>query len=92
MEETEYCTYPIVIKIAFRLGQIVGQPLGGLLSHPARNMRLFDTPFWREYPFLLPCLIASFIGMLSIVLAWFRLEEVSRILYYSRIVVDHESY
>ncbi|KAH8111331.1 MFS general substrate transporter [Phellopilus nigrolimitatus] len=66
-----------IYQIAFRIGQITGQPLGGLLSHPARNIPIFDTPFWRKYPFSLPCLIASAIAISSAVWAYFTLEEAS---------------
>ncbi|EJD05642.1 MFS general substrate transporter [Fomitiporia mediterranea MF3/22] len=62
-------------QIAFRTGQIVGQPLGGLLSHPSRTMPVFDRSFWRNYPFSLPCFIAAAIAGLSVIWAYFALDE-----------------
>ncbi|KAI5122012.1 hypothetical protein M0805_008004 [Coniferiporia weirii] len=64
-------------QIAFKVGQILGQPLGGLLSHPARTIAFFDTPFWRTYPFALPCFIAAAFALASTVWAYFVLEETS---------------
>lgn len=61
------------------MGQVAGQPLGGLLSHPARNLKGigFDTPFWREYPFALPCFAAAAVALASTTWSLFTLQEVS---------------
>ncbi|KAL5482742.1 hypothetical protein ACEPAI_9336 [Sanghuangporus weigelae] len=61
--------------IAYRMGQIVGQPMGGLLAHPERNFKIFDTPFWREYPFALPCFISSLFAIFGVIFAYFFTEE-----------------
>ena len=58
------------------MGQIVGQPLGGLLSHPEKHFEAFNTPFWNEYPFALPCFIASAFALFAVVFAYFTIEEV----------------
>ena len=63
-------------KVSFRIGQIIGQPLGGLLSHPARTMPFFNSPFWREYPFALPCFAASAFAFFATILAVLALPEV----------------
>ena len=63
-------------KIAYRTGQIVGLPLGGLLAHPARNFTLFQTPFWYEYPFALPCFVASVFAACFVIMGYFALPEV----------------
>ena len=63
-------------KIAYRTGQIVGLPLGGLLAHPARNFTLFQTPFWYEYPFALPCFVASVFAGCFVIMGYFALPEV----------------
>lgn len=65
-----------VIKIAGRVGQVAGQSLGGLLSHPERDMKLFDTPFWREYPFALPGFVGGAFGAMTWVYGGYALEEV----------------
>lgn len=69
------------MQIAFRIGQIIGQPLGGLLSHPARNFKAFgfDTPFWRTYPFSFPCFVAATGAVAAAVRAFFTLQEASSI-------------
>ena len=66
------------VQIAFRMGQIIGQSMGGLLAHPERNFKIFDTPFWREYPFALPCFIASALAIVGVVFAYFFTEEVRK--------------
>lgn len=47
-------------------------------------------PFWHEYPFSLPCFVASFIGALSVVLAYFTLREVrdSQLTYCTTMVIS----
>lgn len=62
-------------QVSYKAGQIVGQPLGGLLSHPARTMPYFDTPFWREYPFALPCFVAAVFALIFTVLAVYTVPE-----------------
>ena len=66
------------MQIATRVGQAAGQCLGGLLSHPEKNIKLFDTPFWHQYPFALPGLAAGAIGTLTWLYSAFSLREVSR--------------
>ncbi|KAG8693332.1 hypothetical protein FRC09_010578 [Ceratobasidium sp. 395] len=63
------------LQIAYRIGQLVGLPLGGLLAHPEQRFGLFNTPFWAEYPYLLPCLVGAVIGLLAIIPGVFCLEE-----------------
>ena len=58
------------------MGQTVGQPLGGLLSHPERNIPFFDVPFWHKYPFALPFFVASLFATFAVVMGYFSLEEV----------------
>lgn len=65
------------IQIAYRMGQIIGQPMGGLLSHPERNFKIFDTPFWNEYPFALPCFISAAFAIFGVIFGWFAIQEVS---------------
>ncbi|KIJ40955.1 hypothetical protein M422DRAFT_230020 [Sphaerobolus stellatus SS14] len=61
--------------VAYRIGQVVGLPLGGLLAHPERNIPIFRTPFWYEYPFALPCFVAAGFTALSVALGYFFLGE-----------------
>ena len=73
------------MQIAVRVGQVAGQCLGGLLSHPERNMKLFDTPLWNKYPFALPGIAAGAIGIVTWVYSAFTLREVSR----ARLALHH---
>ncbi|KAF8585705.1 MFS general substrate transporter [Ramaria rubella] len=61
--------------IAYRLGQIVGHSLGGFLAHPARTFSFFQTKFWYEYPFALPCFFASAFAFFSVIIGCFTLQE-----------------
>ncbi|EJC98142.1 MFS general substrate transporter [Fomitiporia mediterranea MF3/22] len=63
------------LVIAYRMGQIIGQPMGGLLAHPERNFTLFDTPFWRKYPFAFPCFIASTFAIVAVAYGYLVMEE-----------------
>jgi len=62
-------------SIAYRMGQIVGQPIGGLLSHPERNIPFFDTPFWNKYPFALPCFISAGFAVFALIFGALVIEE-----------------
>ncbi|KAG8750874.1 hypothetical protein FRC12_012716, partial [Ceratobasidium sp. 428] len=64
-----------IMNVSYRLGQIVGLPLGGLLAHPERRWKSFDTPFWHEYPFLLPCLVGASFAIISVGFGIVFIEE-----------------
>lgn len=66
-----------LLQIAYRLGQGIGQPIGGLLSHPERHFSLFDTPFWRKHPFSLPGLLSGTVAMVLVVFGYCMLGEAS---------------
>jgi len=58
-KEAESHIFTMII-VAYRVGQILGQPVGGALSHPERRLpTLFHDPFWRTYPYALPCFVAA---------------------------------
>lgn len=61
------------------MGQIVGQPIGGLLSHPERNIPFFDTPFWNKYPFALPCFISAGFAVFALIFGALVIEEVRKV-------------
>jgi hypothetical protein len=65
------------LKVSYKIGQIIGQPLGGLLAHPSRTMPYFDTPFWREYPYALPCFTSGAFALVFTILAIYTVPEVS---------------
>ena len=59
------------------MGQIIGQPLGGLLAHPEQRFpTLFDVPFWNTYPFALPCFIAATFALVTVFVGCFTIDEV----------------
>jgi hypothetical protein len=52
--------------------------MGGLLQRPAERFpQYFDTPFWRVYPYFLPCLAAALFSFVCLVVTFFLFEEVS---------------
>ncbi|KAI0085416.1 MFS general substrate transporter [Irpex rosettiformis] len=58
------------------LGYIVGPILGGAFADPATELpKWFDYPFWRKYPYSLPCLISGAIGTCASLLSLFYLKE-----------------
>ncbi|KAL5524633.1 hypothetical protein ACEPAF_9773 [Sanghuangporus sanghuang] len=62
-------------KAAYKVGQILGQPIGGLLAHPDRNFSLFDNDFWRTYPYAFPCLFSASVALLAVLAGCFALNE-----------------
>lgn len=57
--EAKRSSYLNYASIAYCAGQIMGQAFGGILAHPERRFPLFDHPFWRRYPFALPCFVGA---------------------------------
>ncbi|CAE6477419.1 unnamed protein product [Rhizoctonia solani] len=64
-----------LLSVTYRLGQITGLPLGGLLAHPEERFSWFRTPFWAEYPYLLPCLAGAAFAVLSLLPGVIFIEE-----------------
>ena len=65
-----------MLGAAFGLGFMIGPFIGGILSDPATGIGgFFDTDFWREYEYLLPCIFSSLLSLISLSLAYFWLEE-----------------
>ncbi len=65
-----------MLGAAFGLGFMIGPFLGGVLSDPATGIGgLFDTQFWSDYPYLLPCLFSSAMSAIALILASFMLPE-----------------
>jgi len=57
--EANRSAYLNYASIAYCAGQILGQAFGGILAHPERHFKLFDSPFWYRYPFALPCFVGA---------------------------------
>ncbi|CAE6442044.1 unnamed protein product [Rhizoctonia solani] len=59
-DETNQAQAFAFTPMVWSIGSTFGPFLGGTLSHPAKHLpSLFDTPFWNEYPYFLPCLTAA---------------------------------
>ena len=53
--------------------------MGGTLSRPhERFPKYFDAPFWKEYPYFLPCLATSSFMLIIFVITLCLFKEVSR--------------
>ncbi|EUC66729.1 MFS general substrate transporter, putative [Rhizoctonia solani AG-3 Rhs1AP] len=64
-----------MMNMSYRFGQIIGLPLGGLLAHPERRWKAFQTPFWKEYPFILPCFVGAGFSLISVLFGFFFIQE-----------------
>ncbi|KAH9059719.1 MFS general substrate transporter [Lactarius vividus] len=62
--------------VAWSLGYVIGPLIGGGLSRPQdRWPHIFSHPFWADYPYFLPCLVAATFTCLSFVITALYLEE-----------------
>ena len=65
-----------VIGAAFGLGFMIGPFIGGVLTDPYSNFGgYFDTIWWQNHPYFLPCLFAGLLSLVSFVLAIKQLPE-----------------
>jgi DHA1 family tetracycline resistance protein-like MFS transporter len=65
-----------MIGAAFGLGFMIGPFIGGVLSDPANGIGApFDSQFWIDHPYLLPCVFSSALSLVSLILAVTRLPE-----------------
>ncbi len=59
--------------------------IGGVLSRPQDQWPdRFSHPFWAEYPYFLPCLIAAAYTLVSLILSMLYLKEVTHLGFYGR--------
>jgi len=62
--------------LVWAIGGTIGPLAGGSLSRPhERFPTLFGNWFWREYPYLLPCLFSATYCIFCLVFAWLFLKE-----------------
>ncbi|KAI9455165.1 MFS general substrate transporter [Lactarius psammicola] len=62
--------------VAWSLGFVIGPLIGGVLSRPQERWpQIFSHPFWANYPYFLPCLLAATFTCLSFVITGLYLEE-----------------
>ena len=64
-----------LIGAAFGLGFTIGPFLGGELSAPAERWDVFKDTIFETYPYLLPCVLASVLSIVSLLFAFKSLPE-----------------
>lgn len=72
------------LTVAYRVGQIIGLPIGGYLAHPEINFpRVFGEEgiigfggFWKRWPYVLPCVVGGTGTIAIVIVGYFVLEEV----------------
>lgn len=64
-----------LIGAAFGLGFTIGPFIGGELSDPASKWSAFESTIFETYPYLLPCIAASVLSLLSLIVAYKNLPE-----------------
>ncbi|KAI9443960.1 MFS general substrate transporter [Lactarius indigo] len=75
-DETNVARGFSTLPIARSLGYVIGPLIGGILSRPQdRWPDIFSHPFWADYPYFLPCLVAATLACLSLVITGLYLEE-----------------
>ncbi|XP_065901214.1 uncharacterized protein [Dysidea avara] len=57
------------------LGRILGSVTGGFLARPASKYPLFDVPFFCQFPYVLPCMVALTMAISGLIAAWIFLDE-----------------
>ena len=63
-----------IIGAAFGLGFTIGPFIGGELSNPAGRWDFFVDTIFETYPYLLPCIAAGGLSLVSLVFAYFKLS------------------
>ncbi|KIK76845.1 hypothetical protein PAXRUDRAFT_835199 [Paxillus rubicundulus Ve08.2h10] len=65
-----------VFPMAWSIGMTLGPAIGGALSRPQDNFpHLFTSPFWAEFPYFLPCIVAAGFAALTFVAILLFLKE-----------------
>ncbi|KAF8875919.1 major facilitator superfamily transporter, partial [Infundibulicybe gibba] len=69
-----------LIPIVWATGATLGPLMGGTFARPhERFPRVFGGQFWQDYPYFLPCLVASSFVCVSFIVALLFLKEVRRL-------------
>ncbi|KAH9054507.1 MFS general substrate transporter [Lactarius vividus] len=75
-DETNIAQGFSMLPMARSLGYVIGPLIGGVLSRPQdRWPHIFSHHFWEDYPYFLPCLVASMLSCLSLIITGLYLEE-----------------
>jgi MFS family permease len=78
------------MPLCWATGTVVGPIIGGSLSRPAEKFPwLFgNISLFREFPYLLPCLVGAGVSSIGLVAGIFFLEEVCVLLFCQRCILD----
>ena len=63
------------IGIGSAFGRIAAPVIGGFLSQPAKKYPWFNTPLFRKFPYLLPCLFGVVVASIAFIGAYKYLNE-----------------
>ncbi|KAH9005453.1 MFS general substrate transporter [Lactarius hatsudake] len=75
-DETNVALGFSIPPVAWSLGTVIGPLIGGSLSRPQDHWpHVFSHPFWADYPYFLPCLVAASFTCLSLAITALYLEE-----------------
>jgi len=74
-DQKQLATRMGIIGAAFGLGFTIGPFIGGELSNPAARWEVFESTIFETYPYLLPCIAASVLSLLSLIVAYKNLPE-----------------
>ncbi|KAJ1311924.1 hypothetical protein OPQ81_010384 [Rhizoctonia solani] len=75
-DETNQAQAFSFLAILWSIGSTIGPFIGGTFSNPTKLFpRLFDTPFWNEYPYFLPCLMAATYSSCMFIITGLFLKE-----------------
>ncbi|CED84579.1 Permease of the major facilitator superfamily [Phaffia rhodozyma] len=75
-DETNESRIMPMFNLMWSIGLVIGPLIGGYTSKPAEKFpTVFTSPFWKIYPYFLPCLIGSSIAFLSCLVTLFFLSE-----------------
>jgi len=75
-DETNVAGAYSCLPIVWFVGVTFAPMVGGQFSRPAERMPLlFDTPFWQDHPYALPCFAAAGFSFTCMIIAFFYLEE-----------------
>ncbi|KAJ1828596.1 hypothetical protein LPJ56_001017 [Coemansia sp. RSA 2599] len=66
-----------MLPLMFNVGNIAGSAVGGLFADPVKQYpRWFgNSALFKEYPYLLPCLIGCLVTVFGLIVGLFKLEE-----------------
>ncbi|KAF8678925.1 Major Facilitator Superfamily [Rhizoctonia solani] len=80
--ETNAAQVFALIPLVWSIGFTLAPAIGGLLQHPAETMPLLFgwSSTFKEYPYLLPCIVIALIPASGLVSGWFFLRETHPVL------------